>query len=107
VLKCQTHPQLLRPTIDVVHFILITGSPLLGKENVAGPTMSGLSSHFGLSPLIDKWKFLGRADRREQPDAPTGYGRWKPGFTKSAAVVQTGGLNRCHGLGSGCDLKPD
>lgn len=27
---------------------------MLGKENVANPTLSGLSSHFGLSPLIDK-----------------------------------------------------
>jgi len=27
---------------------------LLGRDNVANPTLSGLSSHFGLSPLIDK-----------------------------------------------------
>jgi putative DNA primase/helicase len=27
---------------------------MVGKDNVAGPTLSGLSSHFGLSQLIDK-----------------------------------------------------
>src|SRR5262249_8813472 len=27
---------------------------LLGKDNTANPTLAGLSSHFGLSPLINK-----------------------------------------------------
>jgi len=27
---------------------------MLGRENVANPTLNGLSSHFGLAPLIDK-----------------------------------------------------
>jgi putative DNA primase/helicase len=27
---------------------------MLGRDNVANPTLSGLSSHFGLAPLIDK-----------------------------------------------------
>lgn len=27
---------------------------MLGRDNVANPTLSGLSSQFGLAPLIDK-----------------------------------------------------
>jgi len=45
---------------------------LLGKENVTAPTLSGLSSHFGLSPLIDKRAAIisdARLSRRANADA--------------------------------------